>query len=98
MQYPVDSKSAMRSADEAQGIVPPEQMQTPPPAFQQQPPVYTNSMAPPPANQSTTNFPTDDQTVTPLHLLGDQSDTIDCPFCRRRSTTTVKLTGSWLTQ
>ncbi|UKZ92890.1 uncharacterized protein TrAFT101_007823 [Trichoderma asperellum] len=27
------------------------------------------------------------ETVTPLHLLGDQSDTVDCPFCRRRVVT-----------
>lgn len=32
----------------------------------------------------------DDATVTPLHLLGDQSDTVDCPFCRRRVETRVQ--------
>jgi hypothetical protein len=35
-----------------------------------------------------------DTTVTPLHLLSDQSDMVDCPFCRRRSETRVKLTPS----
>ncbi|KAH7222635.1 uncharacterized protein BKA55DRAFT_743868 [Fusarium redolens] len=29
-------------------------------------------------------------TVTPLHLLGDQPEAIDCPFCLRRSETRVK--------
>ena len=29
-------------------------------------------------------------TVTPLHLLGDQPEAIDCPFCLRRSETIVK--------
>ncbi|KAH6962764.1 hypothetical protein DER45DRAFT_624858 [Fusarium avenaceum] len=28
--------------------------------------------------------------VTPLHLLGDQPESIDCPFCLRRSETRVK--------
>lgn len=37
-------------------------------------------------------------TVTPLHLLGDQSDTVDCPFCRRRTETRVKKTASGMTQ
>ncbi|EHK25596.1 uncharacterized protein TRIVIDRAFT_219361 [Trichoderma virens Gv29-8] len=34
------------------------------------------------------------ETVTPLHLLGDQSDTVDCPFCRRRVETRVKKSSS----
>ncbi|KFA72168.1 hypothetical protein S40288_07064, partial [Stachybotrys chartarum IBT 40288] len=38
-----------------------------------------------------------DATVTPLHLLGDQSDIVDCPFCRRRTETRVKLTASTAT-
>ncbi|KAH8734098.1 hypothetical protein BGZ61DRAFT_343873 [Ilyonectria robusta] len=29
-------------------------------------------------------------TVSPLHLLGDQPDLIDCPFCERQTKTTVK--------
>lgn len=37
-------------------------------------------------------------TVTPLHLLGDQSDMIDCPFCRRRTETRVKKHPSVVTQ
>ncbi|KAF7557836.1 hypothetical protein G7Z17_g352 [Cylindrodendrum hubeiense] len=36
-------------------------------------------------------------TVTPLHLLGDQGDTVDCPFCERRSLTIVKKEASFLT-
>ncbi|KAK7211378.1 hypothetical protein V2G26_018556 [Clonostachys chloroleuca] len=36
-------------------------------------------------------------TVTPLHLLGDQSDMIDCPFCRRRTETRVKKHPSVVT-
>lgn len=37
-------------------------------------------------------------TVTPLHLLGDQSDAVDCPFCERRTMTRIKKDPSWLTQ
>ncbi|KAF4459606.1 hypothetical protein FALBO_13620 [Fusarium albosuccineum] len=36
-------------------------------------------------------------TVTPLNLLGDQSDTVDCPFCQRRSVTKVKKEASGTT-
>ncbi|RMJ02274.1 hypothetical protein CDV36_015455 [Fusarium kuroshium] len=36
-------------------------------------------------------------TVTPLHLLGDQSDTVDCPFCRHRVETRVKKNPSMRT-
>ncbi|KAH8647992.1 hypothetical protein BGZ61DRAFT_376572 [Ilyonectria robusta] len=36
-------------------------------------------------------------TVIPLHLLGDQGDTVDCPFCERRAMTRVKKEPSWLT-
>ncbi|KAF5979578.1 hypothetical protein FBULB1_5653 [Fusarium bulbicola] len=34
--------------------------------------------------------PPGSKTVTPLHLLGDQPEAIDCPFCLRRSETIVK--------
>ena len=37
-------------------------------------------------------------TVTPLHLLGDQSDTIDCPFCEHRAETKVVKKSSPMTQ
>lgn len=37
-------------------------------------------------------------TVTPLHLLKDESDSIDCPFCQRRSKTDVKKKPSNVTQ
>jgi DNA-directed RNA polymerase subunit RPC12/RpoP len=37
-------------------------------------------------------------TVTPLHLLGDQPEPIDCPFCLRRSETRVKKKPSSTTQ
>ncbi|PNP86354.1 hypothetical protein FNYG_00307 [Fusarium nygamai] len=37
-------------------------------------------------------------TVTPLHLLGDQPEAIDCPFCLRRSETRVKIKPSSTTQ
>ncbi|KAM5341163.1 hypothetical protein ACJ41O_015272 [Fusarium nematophilum] len=36
-------------------------------------------------------------TVTPLHLLGDQPDSIDCPFCLRRTETRVKKKPSNVT-
>ncbi|KAH8655417.1 hypothetical protein BX600DRAFT_469592 [Xylariales sp. PMI_506] len=48
-------------------------------------------MAVPPANGG------DNPTVTPLHLLGDQSDIIDCPFCRHRAESEVKKTPSPMT-
>ncbi|KAF5611768.1 hypothetical protein F25303_14457 [Fusarium sp. NRRL 25303] len=37
------------------------------------------------------------ETVTPLHLLGDQPDWIDCPFCEKRAMTLIKRTPSTLT-
>ncbi|KAM5356680.1 hypothetical protein ACJ41O_003326 [Fusarium nematophilum] len=37
------------------------------------------------------------QTVTPLHLLADQADTVDCPFCQRRTETRVKKESSGAT-
>lgn len=37
-------------------------------------------------------------TVTPLHLLGDQPDQIDCPFCLQQTTTRVKKKPSNATQ
>ncbi|KAJ0108135.1 hypothetical protein J7T55_007254 [Diaporthe amygdali] len=36
-------------------------------------------------------------TVTPLHMLGDQSDMIDCPFCMKRVETSVKKKASSMT-
>ncbi|KAK2606439.1 hypothetical protein QQS21_003132 [Conoideocrella luteorostrata] len=38
------------------------------------------------------------KTVTPLNLLADQADLIDCPFCQRRAETTVKTPASLYTQ
>ncbi|KAM0338059.1 hypothetical protein ACHAPU_011451 [Fusarium lateritium] len=38
------------------------------------------------------------RTVTPLHLLGDQPESIDCPFCLRRTQTRVKKKPSSTTQ
>ncbi|CAH0020724.1 unnamed protein product [Clonostachys rhizophaga] len=40
---------------------------------------------------------TADLTVTPLHLLGDQADFVDCPFCRRRVETRIKKNASTAT-
>lgn len=40
----------------------------------------------------------DELTVTPLHLLADQSDMVDCPFCRRRVETRVLKEPSVATQ
>ncbi|CAH0051783.1 unnamed protein product [Clonostachys solani] len=37
---------------------------------------------------------TADLMVTPLHLLGDQADFVDCPFCRRRVETKIKKNAS----
>jgi hypothetical protein len=42
--------------------------------------------------------PPSDLTVTPLHLLEDQSDMVDCPFCRRRVETRVRKEASAATQ
>ncbi|KAH6880548.1 hypothetical protein B0T10DRAFT_145607 [Thelonectria olida] len=36
-------------------------------------------------------------TVTPLHLLADQPDMVDCPFCRQMSVTKVKKQASIFT-
>lgn len=36
----------------------------------------------------------DHLTVTPLHLLDDQADWVDCPFCRQRVETRVKYEAS----
>ncbi|KAF9783044.1 hypothetical protein IL306_010586 [Fusarium sp. DS 682] len=38
------------------------------------------------------------ETVTPLHLLADQADMVDCPFCQRRAETKVKKSASSMTQ
>ncbi|KAH6889658.1 hypothetical protein B0T10DRAFT_486534 [Thelonectria olida] len=95
-QYPPDSKTAMRTgADESQGVIPPG---SPPPPGYSNGNSYQMMNMTPPVHQSTTNFAVHDQTtVTPLHLLGDQSDTVDCPFCQRRTLTLVKYGASWLT-
>ncbi|KAM0354360.1 hypothetical protein ACHAPU_001404 [Fusarium lateritium] len=37
-------------------------------------------------------------TVTPLHLLADQADSVDCPFCQRQTETKVKKSASSMTQ
>ncbi|KAF4337728.1 hypothetical protein FBEOM_8396 [Fusarium beomiforme] len=37
------------------------------------------------------------ETVTPLHLLADQADMVDCPFCQRRAETKVKKSASSMT-
>ncbi|KAH7242055.1 hypothetical protein BKA59DRAFT_222078 [Fusarium tricinctum] len=36
-------------------------------------------------------------TVTPLHLLADQADSVDCPFCQRQTETNVKKSASSMT-
>ncbi|KPM34460.1 hypothetical protein AK830_g12120 [Neonectria ditissima] len=48
---------------------------------------YTNNM-------EMTTISTPVPPVTPLHLLGDQPDLIDCPFCERQVTTLVKRKAS----
>ncbi|KAF5022869.1 hypothetical protein F66182_5102 [Fusarium sp. NRRL 66182] len=53
------------------------------------------SMAIPPA-QAPAQYPPG-QTVTPLNLLAEQPDTVDCPFCQRRAETKVKKTSSQMT-
>ncbi|KAJ4219502.1 hypothetical protein NW759_007892 [Fusarium solani] len=42
-------------------------------------------------------YPPGAQTVTPLNLLTDQSDSVDCPFCQRRTETKVKKEASGMT-
>jgi hypothetical protein len=37
-------------------------------------------------------------TVTPLHLLADQADSVDCPFCQHQTETKVKKSASGMTQ
>ncbi|KAJ4014108.1 hypothetical protein NW752_005827 [Fusarium irregulare] len=36
-------------------------------------------------------------TVTPLHLLENQADSVDCPFCQRQTETKVKKSASGMT-
>ncbi|CEF74384.1 hypothetical protein FGSG_02141 [Fusarium graminearum PH-1] len=36
-------------------------------------------------------------TVTPLHLLADQADSVDCPFCQHQTETKVKKSPSGMT-
>lgn len=48
--------------------------------------------------QGTLDMSTAVATVTPLHMLGDQPDTVDCPFCMRRVETSVKKRASSRTQ
>ncbi|KAF4982829.1 hypothetical protein FZEAL_1621 [Fusarium zealandicum] len=42
-------------------------------------------------------YPPGMETVTPLHLLADQADAVDCPFCQRRAETKVKKQASGAT-
>lgn len=49
-------------------------------------------------NHMSVGSPAEVRLVTPLHLLGDQSDTVDCPFCMKRVETVVKKKASQLTQ
>jgi hypothetical protein len=55
------------------------------PSRSQSPRPYTPNVE----TMSMTMAPTHFLTVTPLHLLGDQPDIIDCPFCLRRAETKV---------
>ncbi|ROV93652.1 hypothetical protein VMCG_08039 [Cytospora schulzeri] len=48
-------------------------------------------------NHMSLRNPVDVPLVTPIHLLGDQSDTVDCPFCMRRVETIVKKKASQMT-
>jgi hypothetical protein len=48
--------------------------------------------------ETMTISPANFDTVTPLHLLGDQPDVVDCPFCLRRSETKVNREASSITQ
>ncbi|KAH8900005.1 hypothetical protein GQ53DRAFT_869296 [Thozetella sp. PMI_491] len=51
-----------------------------------------------PSQPMTSGRPEEDRTtVTPLHLLADQPDLVDCPFCQRRAETVVKKVPSTLT-
>ena len=51
-----------------------------------------------PNNETMSMAPPTFLTVTPLHLLGDQPDMIDCPFCLRRTETKVVREASPVTQ
>ncbi|ROW15993.1 hypothetical protein VPNG_02564 [Cytospora leucostoma] len=47
-------------------------------------------------NSMSMSNPIDVPLVTPLHMLGDQSDTVDCPFCMKRvETMVVKKSSQW---
>ncbi|KAF7553458.1 hypothetical protein G7Z17_g3616 [Cylindrodendrum hubeiense] len=49
-------------------------------------------------NQEVMTMESSQTTVTPLHLLGDQSEFIDCPFCEKQTKTRVKKKPSNATQ
>ncbi|TQV90789.1 LPS-induced tumor necrosis factor alpha factor [Cordyceps javanica] len=63
-------------------------------AAEHHPPSYEQARAAP-AGQPPANMPPGQaaQTVTPLNQLGDMSQWIDCPFCHKRTKTTVRKEG-----
>ncbi|KAK3321833.1 hypothetical protein B0H66DRAFT_619059 [Apodospora peruviana] len=60
-------------------------------------PIESGTAATPMSDFSQQPQPQPQPTVTPLRLLADQSDTIDCPFCQRRSETKIKKSPSPVT-
>lgn len=92
---------------------PPLRQTSPPIPRKSLPMDYTSSESSPPPPAPAYSTPADYQrigytgtldmstavaTVTPLHMLGDQPDTVDCPFCMRRVETSVKKKASSRTQ
>jgi hypothetical protein len=75
-----------------------QQSLAPPPSTQQYRPTKVESQyqGPSPMMGGYRNSGT--ETVTPLDLLGDQPDMIDCPFCMRRCETRVQYGPSSKTQ
>lgn len=98
---------------EEQGPNLPPRKPSPPIPRKSLPMEYTNESQSPPPPAPAYSTPADYQrigytgtldmstavaTVTPLHMLGDQPDTVDCPFCMRRVETSVKKKASSRTQ
>ncbi|KAK2736255.1 hypothetical protein CKAH01_18923 [Colletotrichum kahawae] len=73
-------------------VAPAPTIQQPAPAHERSPIVATTADASP---TPATELPADVHNgVTPLHMLGDKPQPIDCPFCMRRTMTIVDTEGT----
>lgn len=111
--YPEVYIPEQQQKEEEQRPNPPPRQTSPPIPRKSLPMDYSTSESSPPPPAPAYSTPADYQrigytgtldmstavaTVTPLHMLGDQPDTVDCPFCMRRVETSVKKKASSRTQ